>query len=187
MTKRQSAPGGLELVREFVNTLELDTGADELRTAKELRRWLADHGLAAPATKVTRADLARATEFREALRAILLAHNQGTAPPRSATRTLDELSRPAQLELRFDESCVASVEPSAGGVDGALGRLLVVVHAAIRDGTWVRLKACREPTCVWAFYDNTKNRSGAWCTMEVCGNRAKARAYRDRRTATPAR
>ena len=65
-----------------------------------------------------------------------------------------------------------------------VGRVMAIVHAAIADGTWSRLKACREPTCEWAFYDYTKNRSGAWCTMDVCGNRAKARAYRERRAAS---
>ena len=62
-----------------------------------------------------------------------------------------------------------------------LGWLLSFVYAATADGTWPRLKACREHTCEWAFYDHTKNRSGAWCSMAVCGNRAKARTYRARR------
>ena len=48
-------------------------------------------------------------------------------------------------------------------------------------GTWERLKVCRQESCRWAFYDNTKNRSGVWCNMASCGNRAKARAYRARR------
>jgi predicted RNA-binding Zn ribbon-like protein len=61
--------------------------------------------------------------------------------------------------------------------------LLAIVHEAIGKGHWERLKACREHTCEWAFYDHTKNRSGAWCNMQVCGNRAKARAYRERRAA----
>ncbi len=47
------------------------------------------------------------------------------------------------------------------------------------DGTWSRLKACRQ--CEWAFYDWSKNRSGRWCAMSVCGNRTKVRAYRARR------
>ena len=45
----------------------------------------------------------------------------------------------------------------------------------MRDGTFARLKACREHTCEWAFYDHSRNRSATWCSMEVCGNRAKAR------------
>ncbi|HKC76276.1 MAG TPA: CGNR zinc finger domain-containing protein [Chloroflexota bacterium] len=45
----------------------------------------------------------------------------------------------------------------------------------------MRLKICRNETCRWAFYDYSKNRSGAWCTMAVCGSRSKARTYRQRR------
>jgi predicted RNA-binding Zn ribbon-like protein len=48
------------------------------------------------------------------------------------------------------------------------------------DGTWARVKACRAEDCRWAFYDFSRNRSGTWCDMAVCGNRAKVRAYRAR-------
>jgi predicted RNA-binding Zn ribbon-like protein len=43
------------------------------------------------------------------------------------------------------------------------------------------MKACADDECEWAFYDSSKNRSRTWCSMEVCGNRAKTRAYRARR------
>ena len=168
-------------MRSFVNTLDIETGVDELTRPGQLREWMVEHGLARPGTRVTRADLARAGALREALREILLAHNDGADPARDAWRALDEAARRAGMGLRFDDRGGASLQPSAGGVDGALGRLLAIVHAAIADGSFNRLKACREPTCEWAFYDYTKNRSGAWCTMDVCGNRAKARAYRERR------
>ena len=68
----------------------------------------------------------------------------------------------------------------ADGVDGALGRLLAIVAAAQADGTWERLKACPWDTCRWAFYDHSRNRSGVWCSMAVCGNRAKVQAFRAR-------
>jgi predicted RNA-binding Zn ribbon-like protein len=48
------------------------------------------------------------------------------------------------------------------------------------DGTWKRLKACRNHGCRWAFYDYSKNRSGSWCSMQLCGNRTKTRSYRRR-------
>jgi predicted RNA-binding Zn ribbon-like protein len=186
MRKRQQAPGELERVRQFVNTLEVDTGAEALSGPPQLRDWLVESGLASRQIRVTRADLGRAITLREAIRAILAAHNDGRSPSARDYHTLDEVGRRAGLELRFDERRGASVQPAAGGVDGALGRLLTIVHGAIADGSWSRLKACRDPTCEWAFYDYTKNRSGAWCTMEVCGNRAKARAYRERHTASVA-
>jgi predicted RNA-binding Zn ribbon-like protein len=42
------------------------------------------------------------------------------------------------------------------------------------------MKACRAEDCRWAFYDRSRNRSRAWCSMRECGNRAKARSYRAR-------
>jgi predicted RNA-binding Zn ribbon-like protein len=58
--------------------------------------------------------------------------------------------------------------------------VLAIVAEAMAEGTWSRLKACREHSCEWAFYDRSRNRSGVWCSMEGCGNRAKARAFRER-------
>jgi predicted RNA-binding Zn ribbon-like protein len=66
-------------------------------------------------------------------------------------------------------------------VAGALGRILAEVAGAMRDETWLRMKACRAEDCRWAYLDTAKNRSRAWCSMSSCGNRAKVRAYRERR------
>jgi predicted RNA-binding Zn ribbon-like protein len=181
MSKQRKAPGELEQVRAFVNTRQIGHGTERLSDPAALAVWLADRGLAPGAVRATRADLAHALELREALRAMLVAH--AGAPgvvSASVTRALEEASRRARLALRFAEDGGAALVPDAPGVNGALGRLLAIVHDAIAQGTWTRLKACREPDCEWAFYDHTKNRSGAWCSMEGCGNRAKARAYRER-------
>jgi predicted RNA-binding Zn ribbon-like protein len=179
MSKTQEAPGELERVREFVNTLDLEAGTEALADPAALSTWLAERGLG-PA-RATREDLRRALELREALRAVLLAHTNGLPVPAPASAALDHAARQARLRLGFDHDASPVLEPEASGVAGALGRLLAIVAGAIADGTWERLKACREHSCEWAFYDHTKNRSGAWCTMAVCGNRAKARAYRERR------
>jgi predicted RNA-binding Zn ribbon-like protein len=180
MRKRQQAPGELEQVRAFVNTLDVLPGSEELTDSGALARWLSDHGLGSGQMRVTDADLRRAIALREALRAVLLSHTEGTPAPRDASRALDAAAKRARLSLRFDEHGGAAVEPAAGGVDAALGALLTIVHGAIAQGTWPRLKACRDHSCAWAFYDHTKNHSGAWCTMQSCGNRSKARAYRER-------
>ncbi len=184
MSKQQQAPGELEAVRAFVNTIDLETDAEQLDSPAALDDWLDQHALAggvagAPASQT---DLRRARELREALRAVLLAHNTGGEVPAGVTQTLDRAASRGGVVLRFDRGGAAALEPEAPGVDGALGRLLAIVHDAIAAGTWQRLKACRDHTCAWAFYDRTKNRSGAWCNMAVCGNRAKARAYRERRS-----
>ncbi len=182
MSKQQDAPGDLELVRAFVNTLDIEQGEETLSTPAALGEWISAEGLAPVGVEPTPADLRRAVGLREALRAILLSHGEGsTEEPADAWRALDEAAARARLQVRFGPEGAALIEPGTAGVDGALGRLLAVVHVAVSEGdTWNRLKACRLHSCEWAFYDHTKNRSGAWCNMAVCGNRAKARAYRER-------
>jgi predicted RNA-binding Zn ribbon-like protein len=179
MAKERPAPGDLELVRGFVNTRDIEERRDELSTPAELHEWLVSHGLLAADEAAGGADLRRAVKLREALRAVLLANN-GAPVNQAAAETLDAAARQARLGARFGRDGGATLEPAADGVDAALGRLLAVVYGAMLDGTWLRLKACRSADCHWIFYDATKNRSGAWCEMGVCGNRAKARSYRAR-------
>jgi predicted RNA-binding Zn ribbon-like protein len=187
MSKQQRAPGELEQVREFVNTVDIEEGTEELASPAALATWLVDHGLTgSPEIRAQASDLENAIRLREALRSILLAHVGSEPVSAHAAVELDAVACRSRLRLRFDREGDAELEPEARGVDGALGRLLAIVQRSIAQGTWERLKACRELGCSWAFYDHTKNRSGAWCSMEVCGNRAKARSYRERRAGSPA-
>ena len=163
-----------------MNTYDVEEGVEALHSPTALREWLSQRGLLAAASRVGTEDLGRAVAVREALRALLLANGGGELDP-SAPVTLDEASRRAGLGLRFTPGGLARVEPQAEGVDGALGQILARAVAAMQDGSWSRLKACPAHDCQWAFYDRSRNRSGVWCDMAVCGNRTKVRAYRERR------
>lgn len=175
-----SAPGDLELVRAFVNTLDVESGEDELPSPVALASWLAGRGLLVRGTVARGSDLRRALAVREALRSLLVANNGGPVEP-DAAPVLEAAARAARLELRFGPDGAAALEATASGVPGAVGRLLAVVSGSMAAGTWSRLKACRAETCRWAFYDQAPNHSRSWCSMAVCGNRTKARAYRARR------
>jgi predicted RNA-binding Zn ribbon-like protein len=178
----QEAPGRLELVRAFVNTVDLeDADKDELRTPEGLRTWLTSRALLGEDAAVGDAELRRAVALREGLRELLLANHGDHELDAGAVAVVDAAARRAKLGLRFAPSGAAHVTPAASGVDGALGTLLTLVADSQADGTWQRLKACPWDTCKWAFYDHSRNRSGVWCNMAVCGNRAKAQAFRDRR------
>jgi predicted RNA-binding Zn ribbon-like protein len=172
-------PHELELVIDFVNTLDPDEDSDELATTRQMAAWLAARGLLARrAPAPSEAERLQAVELRETLRALMLANNGGQ-PPAGGTSTLERVARQGELGVHFGEDS-ARVAPGVGGVAGALARLLVPVADALADGSWRRAKACRESTCQWAFYDRSRNRSGVWCDMAVCGNRTKVRAYRQR-------
>lgn len=180
MAERQEAPGELEQVRQFVNTVDLDRGIERLSDPSSLAAWLASRGLESEDLRPTMADLRHAVALREALRQVLLAHNAAAKVSLDAAAALAVAAARSRVRLHFDDHARGRLEPEATGVDGALGRLLAIVHGAVAEGRWERLKACREHSCEWAFYDQTRNHSRAWCDMQVCGNRAKARAYRQR-------
>jgi len=179
---RLAAPGGLELVRRFVNTLDVLPGTEELKDSASLASWLAEHRLVPATPTLSEGDLARARSLREVLRAMLVA-NAGFPLAPKAIDALDEAAGCVRLHGRVDEEGRIELLPEdAGGLDHAVGRLVSIVFVAQRDGTWTRLKVCAE--CRWALYDHTKNRSAAWCGSQ-CGARVRARRYRERRK-TPA-
>jgi predicted RNA-binding Zn ribbon-like protein len=170
-----------DLVIDFVNTAEFDPVREDVPTPTALVAWLSGQGLD-PGTRATKADWEEALAVREALRDLLLAHNEVETDIARATAVLDEAAQHAGLGVRFAEGA-AHIEPAAAGVRGAVGRILAEVSAGMADGTWERLKACRADDCKFAFLDTAKNRSRAWCSMQSCGNRAKVAAYRERHTA----
>lgn len=170
-----TAPGRLELVRQFVNTRDIDDHIDEISSPRELERWVAAHDLGGGAA--TQSDVGRFADVREGLRALLL-KNTGEPLDRDAVARMDAVAGSVPLSVTFGGDC--ELRPAGEGLDGALGTILSVVYASMRDKSFHRLKACREETCEWAFYDHSRNRSATWCSMKVCGNRAKARTYRAR-------
>ena len=40
-----------------------------------------------------------------------------------------------------------------------------------------RLRQCANKRCLWLFFDDSKNRTRRWCSMQACGNRAKAQRH----------
>jgi predicted RNA-binding Zn ribbon-like protein len=167
---RAPAPGDLALVQSFINThydLEVDHGAEVLATPQSLARWLSRHGL--EATPLNTGDLRRAMTIRESLRAL------ARGDP-GADLQLDLAARGAAVEVRFTPAG-PGFAPAGSGLDGALGAILAIAARAMLDGSWKRLKVCPGEDCGWAFYDHSRNQSGRWCSMAVCGGRAKARAH----------
>jgi predicted RNA-binding Zn ribbon-like protein len=180
MPVSSSPPHELQLVIDFVNTSDLETGTDELATAPDLGEWLAARGLAAGDAPVPKpADHAQALALRDSLRSIMLAHN-GHAPDPGAIDALERTAQRGQLAVHFAPDGTVGPAALGSGVAGALARVLIPVAAGAADGSWERVKACRAQDCQWAFYDASRNRSGRWCNMAVCGNRHKVRAYRER-------
>ncbi|MEV3993046.1 CGNR zinc finger domain-containing protein [Streptomyces sp. NPDC049837] len=174
---REVAPGRLALVQSFVNSVNVEFGPDEFASVGGLTRWMERQGFPAGAPAPTEADRREAVEVREALRALLRENNGAGADP-AARAVVARVAADCPLVLAFDETGTPRLRPGATGTRGMIGEVLAIVVEAATDGTWQRLKACHEHRCEWAFYDRARNRSGRWCSMAVCGTRAKMRTYR---------
>ena len=108
----------------------------------------------------------QAVELREALRRLLQANN-GAALERDAIEALNEAISDATLSVSFDaRRRQAGARPCAGRARAPWSpRSWRSSTRRWSNGTWERLKVCPADDCQWAFYDESKNRSGTWCDM----------------------
>jgi predicted RNA-binding Zn ribbon-like protein len=156
----KAAPEPLREVQQFVNSVDLEHELDWLPD------WLDERRLGS--------ELERARALREALRTLVLANN-GAPVDQPALEVVNSVAARLPLQLGVDGRL------SVGGGGDALDGIVATALGAMLDGSWPRLKACRN--CCWSFYDYSPNRSATWCSMQLCGNRKKTRAYRSRRRA----
>lgn len=177
------APGQLETVRAFVNTLDIEEGTDELTTPAGLASWLGT-------ADATPADARQAIALREALRGVMHSHVSLRDPagrltgPAGPAADLRKIASSLRTRLEVSDDGEVAAAPSGSGPAAALARILLIAAEAAITGTWTRLKVCSADDCQWAFYDRSPTRSGCWCSMRVCGGRAKSRAYRQRAAAS---
>jgi predicted RNA-binding Zn ribbon-like protein len=137
-----------------------------------------DNGLLARGEELEAATLRELKGVREAIRELLLANNGVPVDRARASATLDRAAVRVRLAVRFRPDGSAAFDAAEPGGGAAIGSVLAAVAALSGTAAWSRIKACRSDDCRWAFVDDSRNRSRAWCSMAVCGNRAKARAYR---------
>jgi predicted RNA-binding Zn ribbon-like protein len=155
-----AAPPPLREVQLLLNSQDLEHEVDWLPD------WLGERGL-------VRAER-RARALRAALRALVRANN-GVPLDDEAVATVNAAARRVSMQVDSTGSVTVTTDGDA------LDQVVAIALGAMLDGSWGRLKACRN--CRWSFYDRSPNRSGTWCSMQLCGNRKKTRAYRKRRSA----
>ena len=165
---RRPAPAHLAPLQDLLNTVNLESGEDELAPAT-FGAWCAVRGVG----DADGADRTRLQTFREDLRA-WVASGTEDVPADVAGAVVA-----ARLHVAVDGGRLTTTSGTA------FGRLVAAtvegIRVAQRDDDWKRFKVCSRGTCRWAFYDHSRNNSSRWCASTICGAREKSRrAYRRR-------
>jgi predicted RNA-binding Zn ribbon-like protein len=190
----RTAPAGLALVQELINTHAVERdGSDMLtdRTSAEewlrgaAREWARSRGLDFPELSLLQADLEALRDLRATVEEMLAVPADDR--PADMAGTSVGVRRRAQVNLVSDDEGRVSMVPFGTGGGWLESAVWSEILLAQRTGEWSQLKLCREPGCRSAFYDTSRNGSGVWHNVRTCGNMANLRASRIRRkTRTPA-
>lgn len=176
----RSSESPLELLGSYADLLRWGrhTGILKEREARELAREAASHPEKAVAV------LKRVVALRETLFRIFSAVVEGE---QTGAADLDFLNRSlaealARLKLR-QEGKRYEWEWKGGGAD--LERIVwPVIRSAsefLTSNELSRLRLCQGEGCAWLFVDTSRNKRRRWCTMEICGNRSKARRHYEKK------
>ena len=189
---------------DFLNSIAtpIDTPVDWIGDGAGLLAWLRQAQLVPVATldrmekeatpKALDAVAAQARTLREWFRRFVVKH----MGRRLSVRNLQELE-PLNALLRQDASFyqVAVGKEDTAGIHLVAHRrwtspeslLIPIAEALARsicEEDFAHIKACEGEACTLMFADHTRARGRRWCSMGICGNRAKVSAHRKRRQAS---
>lgn len=172
------APGGVAFVQDFLNTKAIASYPDLLADTELAQTWATnavqswsrsgDSDVHPPA--LSAADIGKLRTLRATI-ANLIA---GDAAPGDDSGTVS-------ASFGLSDTGEVRLEPAGKGWRWLASALWGEILLSQQTGTWRRLKQCHNPDCGSTFYDRSKNNSGVWHNVKVCGNAANLRASRARR------
>ena len=189
---------------DFLNTIAVPANSvvEWLATGEDLLDWLEaaelvpGHVVAEVRKSAGPGELdalaAQARALREWFRAFVRKH-MGAPLTAAAVRELEPLNRLLARDEEFSQLEAQPSDPTGLGATLRLiaqrrwrspDSLLLPIAKAIAEllstADFTDVKACEGPTCTLLFLDTTGGRMRRWCSMSVCGNRAKQAAHRER-------
>lgn len=187
---------GNQMSLDFLNTVVAQNGAplDLLTHWTDFVAWAAQAEIIArpqaeewaregKGTRNAAALLAQVREFRETLRRIIGRYARGAALSKVDLEKINVQLRAQNGYSELVRSAGAYEKRFRAQYDAPLHLLAPIAESAadlLCYATPAFIKKCENPACVLQFYDTTKNHTRRWCSMQVCGNRAKAAAFYQR-------
>ncbi|MFJ5043453.1 MULTISPECIES: CGNR zinc finger domain-containing protein [unclassified Streptomyces] len=171
-------PVAARLIEEFLNTVDLESGEDDVQEPADLARWLAGHLPAGDEPRLTAAEHRAFLDLRAGFREALGETDPVAPHPLAlADAVLAEVPVLVTLTGARPGGQALVPDPALPPARRAMALLAVAWAELVLTGQIHRLKRCAEHTCRGAFWDASKNHSRRWCSMRLCGNRTKSRRY----------
>ena len=184
---------------DFVNTVDWRNDPVRCRellvTFDDLLAWAkaakllatADVGAMSQAAQRNQAramrSLRRARRLREVL-ARVLAPGRDIRPAAPDLRLLNAFlavaMRHRQVELRGRAFVWSWADRTPETFDSLLWPIVLAAAELLASDSRTHIQECSGEGCGWLFLDTSRNRRRRWCTMQGCGNRAKARRFYER-------
>ncbi|MDP2377747.1 ABATE domain-containing protein [Reyranella sp.] len=172
-----------DLCLEFANTRYWrgqDAPTETLNAPEDLAAWTtANEGLKLTKPPARR-EFERALELRELVYRLFDAHAQAKAPAARDLETLNEAlsEAPTRTTLKRERGSYAwDVDMRSGTALALLAPVLWTAGDLLAGPRLDRVRRCANPECGWLFLDDSRAGKRRWCSMQSCGNRAKARRH----------
>jgi predicted RNA-binding Zn ribbon-like protein len=188
-------PDELANVYDFANSLDLrhfthfgvqHPQGDQFATRGDLARWMAERSLAPAHANITPALFQEALRLRRALRDFLQCEPAERRRNGAVTEALTAALAAFPLHVQMREGCGTVLKGARKDALAGLSAIAIELHDGSLRGTLDRLKMCASDECQRVFYDRSKPATRRWCMSDLCGNRMKTRAYRERQRHTDA-
>ena len=186
------APGALGLAQDLLNTAPAGHKPDLLADLASARTWVSEAtaqwsaatGRPVPEVVLDAGDLHLLRAFRDDLREVIAKEHDGapdTGPAAPDTRPAAPVLYTAAAALQLGADGSVRLHPQETGPQALVMLVLAALFEDQSASAGRRLKTCRNPRCQVAFYDRSRNASGVWHSVRVCGNAINLRAHRERR------
>jgi len=166
---------------DFINSVAQAGGVrhDVWQSDEDVLRWLAQAGLAAGAEGAPDGLLHAARQLRDTLRALVAQRKAGRAVDVAPlNRALAAAGGSNQL-IAGEDGALHITRVYPGQTPAALlGPVAELAASLLAGGDFERVRECEHPECILWFYDKTKAHRRRWCSMALCGNRAKVARFR---------
>ena len=181
---------GGNLALDFVNTvgnrLSESERRDYFRVPDELLRWVREAGLSLPGKNgkdaITPSDVQQAIAFRESLYRLFLKQAEDKPPPPKDLQRLNRVlaTHRSRMHLARSRGGYEWRSGAKSSLDWVLEQVAEAAASLLTSAELSKVKICQNEICGWFFIDRSRNQPRRWCSMEDCGNLAKARRHYQR-------